>query len=185
MTPEVDSTATRLCNRCGRDLPLDAFRLRYKGGSQRHSQCNACRNSYERRQRWMKQRGELNKGLTQLMRGGPDHVSNAINALIHKFGGLHRFTESWWHHFEEAQTRRYGAGFVLKTFLAVAHMIEVNEKQTRAYRESLPDLDDEDLARAACEILGKMVRERQLDDVLREMAKEGVFDLQEIVSQSA
>ena len=66
MTEKPVETQTRICDQCGRNLPITEFRLRFKSGTERHSSCNDCRNAYNRQKRWKRQHRDLSKAFTEL-----------------------------------------------------------------------------------------------------------------------
>ena len=183
MTPNENSAETRVCNKCGREQPLTAFRLRYKNGTARHSCCNVCRNLHERWKRLRKHHRELSKGLTLVIRGpSTDRVTAAVSAMIRRFGGLNKFVETWWDHFQRAATERYGAGFIAKTFNAVFRMIDVADQIRRESQASAEDMTDEDLEFEVLGLFKELVREGKLNDTLREMVTAGELDLEELTS---
>jgi len=57
--PSMDDPQRRRCSRCQADLPLDAFPLRRKDGTQRYTHCRDCKAAYQRQ--WYERNGDRHR----------------------------------------------------------------------------------------------------------------------------
>ena len=144
----------RNCNGpCGRSLPLTEFRLRRHGvdtgkKSARHALCRDCRNAFVREKTLKKRKRELSHDLLReiLQAGSFNRVDDVIAGMLTRFGGLDGFVTAWWETIEFAKRQgRYGIGFVMRSYFALARMVEFNDRHTEPHELDYDTMSEDEL----------------------------------------
>lgn len=79
----------RICSRCGNLRPEEAFRLRRRHGSERHTCCSECHNTSERNRRAARRSKAAARYLSKMNRDRDRRrASLLVNATLQQLGGL-------------------------------------------------------------------------------------------------
>ena len=141
-----DVQDTRLCNVCGRRLPITSFRWQSRRRG-RERQCRACHYVYEKGRRARKKLREQDKAVSQfvLQVNRAPHVHKVValvNEMIEHFGGLEQFSIAWKAQVDRVRQSQPMGKKTLDFFRAVTRMAEVSEQ----YTPDAQELSDGDLA---------------------------------------
>lgn len=127
------SPPTRTCNKCGEPFPLEEFRRRRKGGTEREGDCRDCHNKALRRRRDRHRVRRLRLDVRCLCSAGerPDKIRAIVTAMLSRFGGVHRLTELWYSSLQLAAEHRPGSAYAVQSMQAILRMLTLLESQER------------------------------------------------------
>jgi hypothetical protein len=151
-TPDSNlAVQTKTCTQCGKEQPVDEFRLQRREKGIRHPQCNTCFNAYHR-QRTAKNR---NRDLTQYVQGLATDPGNpasygvatrteaVVKTMLTRFGGLEKFADQWFQFLKLANM----AGkhhIVQRSFEAMLKLMHVVDTCAGERQKSLDAMNDEE-----------------------------------------
>ncbi len=148
------STEMRLCRQCLVPKPIDEFRLRRRGGTERMRQCSSCHSQTEKLRR-ASRRSKLERDAAAKfaldLKNAKNHKQVVLlcNAVIKRFGGMGAFASAWLKQAETACGEKPGSKKACDFFQAGLRLMEYCEAQ----RPNMGQMSDEELrTRAMYEI---------------------------------
>ena len=139
-------TETRVCSRCRQRLPIGAFRLRRKGGEQRHSICRLCNNEYlrdRRRQRCHARIHAFTSAALEVNRNeGPNALESLVSEMVHEFNGFPQLARAWKAAIDDAKARGRHCSALRSYCVLTQMLIAADELAARKAREKKAEYMD-------------------------------------------
>jgi hypothetical protein len=117
--------ATRVCRRCGDDLPIECFRRNRKGSEEREYHCNRCHNLNSNERHARRRARDLKRFAKSCQFQKLDRRLRAFTiAMMTKLGGFERLINSWAAAIRAAEKRNPGCPFLLNSFSSMFRLLE-------------------------------------------------------------
>lgn len=100
MIAALRNAESRICHKCGHNLPISEFRLRRKDGDHRHTKCNRCHTADEKerlsRKRAKQNDAHVGKLVTRMKNApNPNKLAWLAELMFAKFGGVEGAAIVW------------------------------------------------------------------------------------------
>ncbi len=139
------TVATRFCEGCLLDLPLDHFRRRSRDTGARMHKCNRCHATAERERRRLRRSKTVGKKLDWFARSikrakDDDTVITLTGRMVEACGGLERLVHTWAEHWRSAPPGSRRIFDSMEVIVRLSHYCEA-ARQRQLQRYSDEELD--------------------------------------------
>ncbi len=131
---DADVIGTRICSRCGHELPLSHFRMKKAGGAERARECNPCHSKQESERKRSRKSADRMKTARKLFTDlrhaeTAEQAERIVCGLASSFGGAGKLYR-WWHAL--VQKHRDSKPEMILPFVKAMMQFEILQDQRRA-----------------------------------------------------